>query len=448
MKYRLLLISALLLASVGGAAQDNTTDDYVWPEDPAVVQKLQDWQDLKFGVILHWGLYSVPGIVESWNLCNESWVVRPEGTTYEGYKQWYWGQAEHFNPTAFNPGQWASVFGDAGMKYLIFTTKHHDGYCLYDSEYTDFSTAKGPAGRDFVKPVFDTFRSRGFMIGEYFSKPDWHYPGYWNPYYATPDRNFNYERERHPDWWESYVNYTRNQIGEITDGRYGNIDILWLDGGWVSGEEIGLDSLVPEIRNNNPGIIIVDRMIGGVNENYQTPERTFPSKQILHPWESCIPLSDDWGWTPDHRYKSARHVIAMLVQIVAKGGNLVVGIGPTPQGLIDDDAVAILAEVGAWMKLNGEAIYATRPTPVFNDGGSVWFTASRDGGTTYAIYAPWDDGPAPESLSWSGNVPSGKVTMLASGKRLKYTVSGDRVTVRLPRGMENEAFALKFSSAR
>ena len=426
-------------------AQDNTTDDYVWPEDQSVLQKLQDWQDLKFGVILHWGLYSVPGIVESWNLCNESWVVRPEGSTYEGYKQWYWGLAKDFNPVAFDPVQWAEVFGDAGMKYVIFTTKHHDGYCLFDSDYTDFSSAKGPAGRDYVEPVFDAFRSHGYMIGEYFSKPDWHYPGYWNPYYATPDRNFNYDRKMHPDWWESYVSYTQNQIREITGGRYGNIDILWLDGGWVSGSEIGLDSLVPEIREKNPGIIIVDRTIGGPNENYQTPERTFPARQISHPWESCIPLSDDWGWTPDHRYKSAKHVIAMLVQIVAKGGNLVVGVGPTPQGLIDDDAIAILSEVGAWLRANGDAIYDTRTTPVFNDGGSVWFTSSKDGSTTYAIYAPWDDGPAPETLSWTGNIPHGKVTMLSTGKRLRTTVSGDRVTVRLPRNLPNEPFALKYN---
>ena len=438
----------LLMYSATASGQDNTSSDYVWPEDPAVLQKLHDWQDLKFGVLLHWGLYSVPGIVESWNICNESWIVRPEGSTYEGYKQWYWGLANDFNPVDFDPAQWASVFSDAGMKYVIFTTKHHDGYCLFDSAYTDFSSAKGPAGKDFLGPVLDTFRSRGYMVGEYFSKPDWHHHGYWNPYYATPDRHHNYDRQMHTDWWESYVNYTRNQLCEITGDRYGPVDILWLDGGWVSGGEVGLDGLVPSIRQKNPGIIIVDRTIGGPNENYQTPERTFPAGRIDHPWESCIPLSDDWGWTPDHRYKSARQVIATLTQIVAKGGNFVLGIGPTPQGLIDDEAAAILSEVGDWLRRYGASIYGTRTTDVYSNGGDVWFTVSGDGGTTYAIYAPSDDAPAQEILEWTGNVPGGKVTMLGSGKRLRATVKGYRVTVRLPKGQPAGPFAIAFPTSK
>ena len=163
------------------------SDGYVWPDDPAVLEKLDQWQDLKFGVLMHWGLYSVPGIVESWNLCNEDWIVRPEGSTYEGYKQWYWGLSKVFNPVRFNPEQWADVFEDAGMKYMIFTTKHHDGFCMFDTEYTDFSVAKagpfsGNPKKDIAKYVFDAFRPKGFMIGAYFSKPDWHCEWFWNPY--------------------------------------------------------------------------------------------------------------------------------------------------------------------------------------------------------------------------------------------------------------------------
>ena len=211
------------------SAQDSSvhafSDGYQWPDDPAVLEKLDRWQDLKFGVLMHWGLYSVPGIVESWNLCNEDWIVRPEGSTYEGYKQWYWGLSEEFNPVDFNPEQWASVFRDAGMKYMIFTTKHHDGFCLFDSQYTDFSIAKGPFAshprRDAARYVFDAFRAEDFMIGAYFSKPDWHCEYFWNPYYATPGRGINYKVGQHPDWWEKYVTYTRNQLAEITGGRYG-----------------------------------------------------------------------------------------------------------------------------------------------------------------------------------------------------------------------------------
>ena len=264
MKRFLLTILSIGLVLVA-AAQENSfvhkqADGYQWPTDPAVLEKLDRWQDLKFGVLMHWGLYSVPGIVESWNICNEDWIRRPEGSTYEGYKQWYWGLSKEFNPVDFNPGQWAQVFRDAGMKYMIFTTKHHDGFCLFDSQYTDFSLAKaGPfAGHpkaDAAKYVFDAFREKDFMIGAYFSKPDWHCEWFWNPYYATPRRGINYKVEQHPDWWENYVRFTKNQLTELTGGRYGKLDILWLDGGWIRGDQVGLDEVLP---NGNQVVMAID----------------------------------------------------------------------------------------------------------------------------------------------------------------------------------------------
>ena len=448
---RILVALAAALAVLSASAQEN----YVWPEDPAVLEKLDRWQDLKFGVLLHWGLYSVPGIVESWNLCNEDWVVRPEGSTYEGYKQWYWGLAQEFNPVRFDPSQWASVFRRAGMKYMIFTTKHHDGFCLFDSDYTDFSLAKagpfaGDPRRDAARFVFDAFRAQDFMIGAYFSKPDWHHPGFWNPYYATPNRHPNYRRELHPDWWKSYVDYTGNQLRELTGGRYGQLDILWLDGGWIDGEDVGLSGLVPGARRVSPGLLVVDRTIGGPDENYLTPERGVPAEQLDCPWESCIPLSNDWGYVPDAPYKSTRQVIGLLAEICAKGGCFVLGIGPTPEGLIDERAVAFLDELGAWMDRCGEAIYNTRITPSYHAtgvdgaGGDLWFTQSKDGATRYAVYALPDGASLPATLNWTGNLPAGKVTLLNTGKRLKAKVKDGVVTVVLPKGLPAEPLALKF----
>jgi len=434
------------------SAQDSSvhafSDGYQWPDDPAVLEKLDRWQDLKFGVLMHWGLYSVPGIVESWNLCNEDWIVRPEGSTYEGYKQWYWGLSKEFNPVDFNPEQWASVFRDAGMKYMIFTTKHHDGFCLFDSQYTDFSIAKGPFAshprRDAARYVFDAFRAEDFMIGAYFSKPDWHCEYFWNPYYATPGRGINYKVSQHPDWWEKYVTYTRNQLGEITGGRYGRLDILWLDGGWISGDQIGLDDILKEARKVSPGLISVDRTIQGPNENYQTPEQQVPDRQIVHPWETCLSLGNDWGWTPDPHYKSARRIIGTLAEIVAKGGSLVLGVGPTGQGIIEDKAVVILQEIGEWLRRNGEAIYNTRITEHYHDG-NLWFSASKDGKTLYAVYALQDGETLPEELTWEGNLPSGKVTVLNNGKRVRAVQKNGKVTLTLPKGLKNEPVALRIS---
>ena len=452
MRNYLCTAATLLMAAVGLSAQNSyvheQSDGYQWPDDPAVLEKLDQWQDLKFGVLMHWGLYSIPGIVESWNLCNEDWIVRPEGSTYEGYKQWYWGLSSEFNPVDFNPGQWASVFKDAGMKYMIFTTKHHDGFCLFDSQYTDFTVAKGPFAsdprRDVAKHVFDAFRAKDFMVGAYFSKPDWHCEWFWNPYYATPNRMPNYKRDMHPDWWENYVQYTRNQMRELTGGRYGKLDIFWLDGGWIAGDEVGLDEVLADARKVSPGLISVDRTIQGPNENYQTPEQQVPDRQIAHPWESCMTLGNDWGWTPNPHYKSARRVIGTLAEIVAKGGSLVLGVGPTPAGLIEDDAVVILREIGEWLGRNGEAIYNTRITSRYQDG-KTWFSASKDGRTLYAVYALADGESLPAVLSWEGNVPEGKVTVLNNGKKVKAVTKNGRVEITLPKGLKNEPVALKFS---
>ena len=450
MRKTVLALALLLAAAAGTLAQNKHSDDYQWPTDPLVLEKLDRWQDLKFGVLMHWGLYSVPGIVESWNLCNEDWIVRPEGSTYEGYKQWYWGLSKEFNPVDFNPEQWADVFERAGMKYMIFTTKHHDGFCLFDSQYTDFSVAKaGPFAthpqKDIVRHVFDAFRPKGFLIGAYFSKPDWHCEGFWNPYYATPGRGINYKVEQHPDWWESYVAYTKNQLKEITGGRYGRLDILWLDGGWIRGDQVGLEEVLPDARRVSPGLICVDRTIHGPNENYRTPEQSIPATQLHYPWESCITLSNDWGWTPDAPYKSARRVIGILAEISAKGGCLALGVGPTPEGIIEDKAADILQEIGAWLERCGEALYGTRTTERYNCG-KLWFNASKDGETLYAIYALPDGEILPSTLSWTGNLPKGgKVTLLNNGKKLKAIIKDGTVTVRLPKSLPQEPLALKFS---
>ncbi|MBR0286886.1 MAG: alpha-L-fucosidase [Bacteroidales bacterium] len=453
---RLSLFALAIGLSLCAMAQEENSfvheqsDGYQWPTDPAVLEKLDQWQDLKFGVLMHWGLYSVPGIVESWNICNEDWINRPAGSTYEGYKQWYWGLSKEFNPVNFNPEQWARVFEDAGMKYMIFTTKHHDGFCLFDSQYTDFSIAKaGPFASnpraDAAKYVFEAFRQEGFWVGAYFSKPDWHCESFWNPYYATPRRGINYNVKQHPDWWENYVTFTQNQLNEITGGRYGKLDILWLDGGWITGDQVGLNEVLPKAREVSPGLICVDRTIQGPNENYQTPERSIPDRQIAHPWESCITLSNDWGWVPNAPYKSARKVIGLLSQIVAKGGCFVLGVGPTPEGIIEDKAVVILQEIGEWLGRCGQAIYGTRITEKYNCG-NTWFSASKDGKTCYAVYALEDGETLPAELHWCGNLPKGgKVTVLNNGKKVKATIKDGKVTLKLPKGLKNEPIALKFS---
>ena len=450
---KFLIITCALLAGSLAFAQDRgdivkQADGYEWPTDPQVLEKLDQWQDLKFGVLMHWGVYATQGMVESWAICNEEWIRRPEGSVYEDYKKWYWDLSKEFNPVDFNPDQWADVFNKAGMKYMIFTTKHHDGFCMFDTQYTDFSIAKGPFAsnpkRDVAKHVFDAFRKKDFMIGAYFSKPDWHHHGFWNPYYATPDRHPNYNIEKRPEWWKSYVDFTQNQLLELTTGKYGKIDILWLDGGWIEGDQVGLSDVLKKARAYSTGMLSVDRTIQGPNENYQTPEQSIPQEQKDHPWESCITLTHSWGWSPNVTFKTSRKVIDILAEITAKGGCLALGVGPTPQGLIEDRAIPILEEIGEWLCRCGEAIYSTRITKNYNDG-DIWFNASKDGQTLYAIYALKDEEVLPATLSWNGNLPKGgKVTILNNGKKVKATVKDGVVTVKFPKGMKQEPVALKF----
>lgn len=428
--------------------QQSNTEDYVWPTDPQVLTKLKHWQDQKFGVLMHWGLYSVPGIVESWSICSEDWIVRERKPTYEEDKAWYWSQKDSLNPVNFDPSKWADVMKKAGMKYMIFTTKHHDGFCMFDTKYTDFSIAHGPFGKDprhnIAKEVFNAYRNKGFMIGCYFSKPDWHCKWFWNPYYATPNRRINYKKQQHPDWWQNYRKFTQNQLNELTTD-YGNIDILWLDGGWITGEEIGLDTILVDARKRNPGMISVDRTIRGKNENYQTPEQGIPAKQLDIPWESCITLSHAWGWTPNAKFKSPNKVIGILSEIVAKGGCLALGVGPKADGTLQPEVVKNLLQIGNWLNKNGQAIYSTVNATHYNDG-KVWFTADKNGKTLYAIYALEDGEKTPKTITWTENKPKGKLILLQNGKSVKYTVKGNQVTVTLPSGLKNEPLAFKFNS--
>lgn len=428
--------------------QQSNTEDYVWPTDPQVLTKLKHWQDQKFGVLMHWGLYSVPGIVESWSICSEDWIVRERKPTYEEDKAWYWSQKDSLNPVNFDPSKWADVMKKAGMKYMIFTTKHHDGFCMFDTKYTDFSIAHGPFGKDprhnIAKEVFDAYRNKGFMIGCYFSKPDWHSKWFWNPYYATPNRRINYKKQQHPDWWQNYRKFTQNQLNELTTD-YGNIDILWLDGGWITGEEIGLDTILVDARKRNPGMISVDRTIRGKNENYQTPEQGIPAKQLDIPWESCITLSHAWGWTPNAKFKSPNKVIGILSEIVAKGGCLALGVGPKADGTLQPEVVKNLLQIGNWLNKNGQAIYSTVNAAHYNDG-KVWFTADKNGKTLYAIYALEDGEKTPKTITWTENKPKGKLILLQNGKSVKYTIKGNQVTVTLPSGLKNEPLAFKFNS--
>lgn len=477
MKYiSIILILFNLLFSTDIFSQSTihpSSSKYEYPKDTLVAKNLENWRDQKFGILIHWGLYAVPGIIESWSLCNEEWINRDSTSHYDDYKRRYWGLNKSFNPTKFNPEAWAVASKAAGMKYVVFTTKHHDGFNMFDTKFSDFKISSGPMAANpkanVAKEVFDAYRKENFLIGAYYSKPDWHSQYFWWDRYATPDRNVNYDIRKFPWRWNQFVNYTHNQLNELT-ADYGKIDILWLDGGWVRprstvteeviawgapipdfDQEINMTKVANFTRKNQPGMLIVDRTVHGEFENYHTPEQGIPAKMSPDPWESCITLGDAWGYVPNDNFKSSQKIIHTLIEIVAKGGNLLLGVGPTAEGEFLPVQTERLKQIGDWLNLNGEAIYNTRALEKFADN-EVYFTKGKTK-FSHAIQRISDKNPLQETISWSGNSPKKgtKITLLSNGENLKWENVGDKTTVKLTKKLleklKNEpAVSLRFEN--
>ena len=423
---------------------------YVPPKDPAVQKKLEWWQDLKFGLLMHWGTYSQWGIVESWSICpeDEGWCQRrgPYGTNYFEYVRAYEGLKKTFNPVGFNPEKWAAAAKKAGMRYVVFTTKHHDGFCMFDTAQTDYRITAPDCPfhtnprANVAKEVFAAFRNEGFGIGAYFSKPDWHCPYYWWPYFPPKDRNPNYSLSRYPDRWRQFKDFTWKQIEELMTG-YGSVDILWLDGGQVRPpqQDIDMNGLAAMARKHQPGLLVVDRTVTGENENYRTPENEVPGQLLPYPWETCMTMATSWSYVPHDKYKSPGTIVRHLCRIVARGGCLLLNIGPSPEGDFDPEAYNRLAKVGEWMKVNSEAIYETRPIKPYEQGDWA-FTVKRDG-TVYAILLAKDDQAIlPQQVAMPAEILAGrtKAQLVGFGDLKAGATEDGKTTFTIPEGAQEK----------
>ena len=302
-----------------------------------------------------------------------------------------------------------------------------------------------------AKHVFDAFRKQNFLIGAYYSKPDWHSQYFWWDLHATPNRNVNYDIRKNPWRWNKFVDYTHNQLNELTKD-YGKIDILWLDGGWVRprntitpeviswgapipdfDQEINMPKVAAMVRKNQNGLLIVDRTVHGEFENYRTPEQGIPKDKSDDPWESCITLGGAWGYVKGDKFKSSEKVIHTLIEIVAKGGNLLLGVGPNAEGEFLPIQKQRLIEIGKWLEINGEAIYNTRTLDIFSQD-EMYFTKSKQN-TFYAIQRISEKMPLTETLRWKGNQPSenAKIYILGIKEDLKWQNIADETEVTIPK---------------
>jgi alpha-L-fucosidase len=426
-------------------AQNNESHDpekvYKLPAEEAVRNSLAQWQELKFGLFMHWGTYSQWGIVESWTLCPDDYPFTqrkgPDSADYFAYKKSYENLQHTFNPTRFDPTKWAAIAKDAGMKYVVFTAKHHDGFCMYDTRYTDYriTSPNTPFSANklsnITKEVFDAFRKKDFMVGAYFSKPDWHSENYWWPYFPPKDRFQNYDIKKYPERWKKFGEYTYNQIEELVSG-YGKLDLLWIDGNWA---ELDMQPIVSMTRRHQPGLIVVDRHGKPEFVNYLTPEQKVPDHYIEVPWETCMTMGLSWSYIREEKYKPTRQLVQLLIDIVAKNGNLLLGIGPGPDGEWHEEAYQRLREIGQWIKLNGESIYATRPAKPYRSGKWAFTKNER---SVFISYLPEENEkelpasfpvPLPDSVNINKSV---QVQLLGDSKNLKWKKENNGLIISIP----------------
>jgi alpha-L-fucosidase len=360
----------ILKRSPAGAIglQDHSTE--IWfrkiyvadlAEDRA--RRMEWWQQARFGMFIHWGPVSIKGTEIGWSRGGQR-RGNGEGKgdiPVEVYDNLY----KEFNPTKFNARQWVQIAQDAGMNYMVFTTKHHDGFCEFDSKLTDYKITNSPFKRDVVAELTVACHRAGLPIGFYYSPPDWHHPDY---------RTENHAR---------YVEYMHGQIRELLS-NYGLISIMWFDG--LGGTAKDWNQLFEMIRSLQPGIIINNR--AGLAADHDTPEQKIGAFQNHRPWESCITICEQWAWKPDDKMKSFKECIQTLVRCAGGDGNLLFNVGPMPTGEIEPRQVERLKEMGHWLDEHGESIYGTRGGP-FKPGS--WGASTRRDNRIYIHVFDWPD---------------------------------------------------------
>jgi alpha-L-fucosidase len=396
-------------------------------------KRFEWWTNDRFGMFIHWGIYALPA--------RHEWVKHNERISNEDYQKYF----DNFNPDLYNPAEWAKKAKDAGMKYVVLTTKHHDGFCLWDSKHTDYKVTNTPYGKDLVKPLVDAFRAEGLRIGFYYSLIDWHHPHF--PYDKLhpnrPNDSVAMAKANEKRDIKIYRQYMKNQLTEILS-NYGAIDELFLDfsypgKGGKGHEDWGSEELIKLIRSLQPQILIDDRADLKNTTwgwDYVTPEQNMPKEWpsengVRLPWETCQTFSGSWGYYRDeHSWKSVHQLVSMLIEVVSKGGNLLLNVGPTARGNFDDRANERLDGIAKWMRLHSRSIYGCTQAPdEYNTPKNCFLTYNPKAKRLYVHILEW---PFPSLFlpGYAGKIKYAQ--LLNDASELKFRTRDNDVTLRLP----------------
>jgi alpha-L-fucosidase len=422
----LTLISILIISMISCKPKTAPLTDYTKESKESYEARMKWWHDARFGMFIHWGVYSVP-------------AGKYNGEEIKGIGEWIMSTAKipipeyekfgrEFNPVKFDAAEWVRIAKDAGMKYIVITSKHHDGFAMFGSRVSKYNIVDfSPYGKDVLKMLADECAKQGITLCFYHSIMDWH----------QPDANAE-------NWSKYRENYLKPQLKELLTG-YGKPGVLWFDGEWVKEwtEEQGKD-LYNYVRNLQPDIIINNRVgkgrqgMQGMSKDtsfvgdFGTPEQEILSTSSTMAWESCMTMNDTWGFkTSDTNWKSSEMLVKNLVDIVSKGGNFLLNVGPTSEGLIPAASVERLKEMGEWIKINSEAIYGVKQLRNYKEGESVRFTLSGDGKTINAFIMNW---PGKQmNIKQIKPTAGSKIRMIGYDPDLKWKFDEKKgLTVELP----------------
>ncbi|HXX64904.1 MAG TPA: alpha-L-fucosidase [Bacteroidota bacterium] len=429
----MLVLGLLLLGTSHGAHAQDFTKEAAESRD----QRMNWWREARFGMFIHWGLYAVPAGEWKGKTDYGEWIRTSAEIPLREYEQF----VPQFNPVKFDASSWVRMAKDAGMKYIVITTKHHDGFCLFDSRYTDFDVMSTPFHHDIMKELSDACRKEGLTICWYHSIMDWHHPDY------VPRREWETDRPSGDAVFSRYVLYLKNQLKELLT-HYGPIGVLWFDGEWEStwNKTLGRD-LYNYVRGLQPDIIINNRVgagrsgMEGFNKgedfagDFGTPEQEIPSTGLPGVyWETCMTMNDHWGYNShDLNFKTTTDLLRKLADIASKGGNFLLNVGPRADGTFPPTSIERLKEIGAWMHVNGESIYGTSAGPFKNLPWGRCTQKEVQGGRR--LYLHVFDWPRDGRLIVPGILNEGKrATLLAdpSQKRLSMKREEDAIVIAVP----------------